>query len=51
MEICDDGHDEIVFEATKNGCPMCDLLCENQDLVQKIVNLQEEIDDHECDPI
>ena len=52
MEICDDNHEEIVFErAGKYGrCPLCKAVERINDLEEDLGEAREEINDHECEP-
>ncbi len=43
MEMCDDGHDEIVYEYGK--CPICEIENETEELEGRIENLEEEVDE------
>lgn len=41
MQVCSDGHDEIVHD--NRECPLCLVIREKQELEKDIENLQEEI--------
>lgn len=51
MQLCDDGHEEIVFEVLGSLCPLCELLGQHQDELDdiksdgetKITELQERV--------
>jgi hypothetical protein len=43
MEICEDGHDQVCFDA--RNCPCCEVLKMNSDLDDKVFELNEEIDE------
>lgn len=54
MELCEENHDAIVFEG--KSCPLCEVIDENEGLHESIENLegkvaelQEEIDEHQCE--
>lgn len=42
MDICGDGHEEIVYDTLK--CPLCETLDEMEELEKTITNLQVEIE-------
>lgn len=50
MQICDDGHDEIVFErSTKySGCPLCEAMSTMANQEKELEKLQKEMAEHEC---
>lgn len=42
MEICSDGHEEIVYEGRK--CPICELLAELNNTIEVQVNKIQELE-------
>ena len=42
MTLCEDGHDEIVYDS--RNCPACELLKKISDLEDQVYELKEEID-------
>jgi len=45
MEVCNRGHEEIVFDGL--DCPFCKILDENDRLIDEIAELKEKIADLE----
>lgn len=43
MELCEDGHDQVVFDA--RNCPVCEELKKISDMEDKIYDLGEQIKD------
>jgi hypothetical protein len=47
INICNSGHDEIVFEG-RGSCPLCDAIAERELLEKEIAELREEQDNLKC---
>ena len=50
MEICNNEHDEIVFEkgSRYSPCPLCEANSKIIELEKEVINLTEEMANHEC---
>lgn len=43
FEICDDGHDQIVYTGRK--CPLCEAIKTSEDLTDSLKDLEEKFDE------
>lgn len=52
MELCNNDHDEIVYEkgSKYDGCPLCEAVQEIETLQDQVDELVEEMETHECKP-